>query len=154
VPRTNLIWSIKGAVAAILVLLPIAIIESLQQNNSMYVSPYDMRYGSVLFAIRQFVYQFAFVSPFEEIIFRGYLWGYLRRFGWKENRILLVQAVLFWFVHLGYIKMYPITFFITIPIITIIFSLLTRYSKQVFPSMIAHTIINAITPIILFFIQT
>ena len=41
-------------------------------------------------------------------------------------------------------------FFITIPFGSLLYSLLARYSEQVLPSIIAHTLINAIAPILVY----
>jgi membrane protease YdiL (CAAX protease family) len=38
------------------------------------------------------IHQLAHAAIFEEPIFRGFLWGYLRKVNWKEKWILLFQA--------------------------------------------------------------
>jgi len=145
IPKTNIRWLLIGIAIAFLSMIPITILESFQPYKWL-----DSNLNAdnlVLFTIRDAIYILSFVSPMEEVIFRGLIWGCLRRFGWTENRIFWTQAVLFWIIHFTRIAS-PITFFISIPIVTITCSLLARYSKQVFPSIVAHTLINITIPIL------
>jgi membrane protease YdiL (CAAX protease family) len=96
--------------------------------------------------VRNFLYALTLVAPFEEIIWRGVFWGQLRKWNVNENRIIWLQGVLFWLLH-GWQIFTPITFFITIPTCTLIFSLLIKHSKQLFPSIVSHTLINTFAPI-------
>ena len=133
-----------------MIVIPLSIIESFQPN--MYI---EMKVEPNLgfYLIRDVIYNLSFVAIMEELAFRGVLWGYLRGIGWKESKIFWAQAILFWLTHIWQI-FNPITFFITIPIGTIIFSLLTRYSRQVFPSIIAHTIMNTAGPLLVYYFIT
>ena len=106
----------------------------------------------VIYGVRNFFFTLSFISPFEEIITRGVFWGQLRKWNFDENKIFWLQAVLFWFLH-GWQISTPISFFITLPIITLIFSLLVRNSKQLFPSIVSHTLIDTLGPIIVYVIS-
>lgn len=100
-----------------------------------------------LVAIRQIIYELSFGVPVEEILFRGFLWGYFRRRGWEEGRVFWVQGILFWILHWDRL-MTPLVFFLGIPVIVLAASGLTLRSKQVFPAILSHLITNAVTAIL------
>ena len=100
--------------------------------------------------VRRIIYNLSFGALIEETLFRGVLWGYLRGLNWKENKIIWTQGILFWMAHLNEISN-PVTFFIAVPIGTIVFSLLARHSKQVLPSIIAHTVMNTLSVVLVYY---
>lgn len=148
IPKTNWRWA-GIAIFACFMIFPISYLESFQpdQYSQMNINP-D---GLGLTLIQRILTQLSFVTVFEEILFRGILWAYLLRLGWDENKVFWVQALSFWSVHLWRIGT-PISFFFTIPIGGLVFSLLTRYSKQLFPSILLHTFSNVLTPFLVYFI--
>ena len=149
-PKTKPNWVMLGILSSIII-FPLAFPESIQiekyvHSNNMYaIDP-------VIYGVRNFFFTLSFISPFEEIITRGVFWGQLRKWNFDENKIFWLQAVLFWFLH-GWQISTPISFFITLPIITLIFSLLVRNSKQLFPSIVSHTLIDTLGPIIVYVIS-
>jgi membrane protease YdiL (CAAX protease family) len=147
IPKTSFRWVWIGLVFCVL-LVPISWAESLQPEiySGLSFPPGDL--GLVL--VRRLLYNLSFVVLLEETVFRGILWGYLRRFGWTENKAFWGQAILFWILHFWQI-VNPITFFITIPLGTLAYSILVRYSKQLLPSIILHTILNTAGPFIVYF---
>jgi membrane protease YdiL (CAAX protease family) len=78
----------------------------------------------------------------EEPVFRGFLWGVLRKQNWSESKILLFQAFLFWISH-GYYVNSPLTFWVALPLFSLWLGYLALKSKSVIPPMIAHGIFNA-----------
>jgi len=144
IPKTNWRWAAIGILACLSV-IPLSLVESLQPEIYTHLNITSNNLGLVL--IRRSLNEFSFVTIVEETTFRGILWGYLRRSGWKENKIFWVQAILFWLIHLWQIGN-PITFFFTIPINIFIYSLLAHNSKQVFPSIITHSFMNVVGPIL------
>ena len=144
--RTNWRWAGIGLISS-LVVIPISFIESLQPEfySNLQISP-----SLSMVLSRRIIFELSFGALVEEMLFRGVLWGYLRGLNWKENKIFWTQGILFWIVHLHQITN-PVTFFITVPISTIVFSLLARYSKQVLPSIIAHTVINTVGVILVYY---
>ncbi len=125
--------------------IPLRYVEALQvgkyQNYHLFAN------DAALTFIRGVVYNLSFVAPFEEMIFRGILWGQLRRWAWSESRIFWTQALLFWIIHFWQIST-PATLLITLPIVTLILSLLARYSRQLYPSILFHAIMNSLTPLL------
>jgi membrane protease YdiL (CAAX protease family) len=99
--------------------------------------------GLLVSVIIYFLYEVAHTSILEEPIFRGFLWGYLRKKGFNERRILWIQAFLFWISHIGFINTFY-AFFLTIPIRGLFFGWLVLRSKSLAPSIIAHAIYNSV----------
>jgi len=146
IPKTKWFW-VGVSLLLSLIVLPISVIETFQPGVflGMQITP-----SLGIFLIRDIINNLSFISLYEEILFRGILWGYLRRKDWNENKIFIGQGALFWLIHFWRIGT-PITFFITIPISTLINSLLARNSNQILPSVIAHTIMNTIGPILAYY---
>jgi hypothetical protein len=140
IPKTNFRWVAIGLFVACLSVIPIIFIESFQVQS--IPNSVSRSYGVFWDMIRRVIYDLSFTAPIEEILFRGFIWGYLRKLKWEVNKVFLVQGALFWFLHIGGMRS-PVAFFISIPIITYVTSELTRRSHQVSPSIIAHLIINA-----------
>ncbi len=95
-----------------------------------------------------FTWSMAAASIPEELFFRGFLWGFLKKSGFKENKIILIQAALFWIGHLYYYNI-KITFWIIIPTSGLLLGWLTYKSKSIFPSLIVHAIYNTLNYILL-----
>lgn len=143
IPKTSFIWILIGSSFCVMI-IPLAYIESLQPG---VYSATQSQYGVFFDGIKSFLYNLSFIAPFEEITFRGLLWGQMHKLGWSEKTIFWSQAGIFWFLHIWRIGT-PISLVITIPITTIMFSILVRYSRQLSPSILFHAISNALIPIV------
>ncbi len=143
--KTNFRWTLLGMVLSAGALIIIFQFE-LHLRRAWLTAPllHDNLAGT---AIMYIVQQLSSTSLPEEILFRGFIWGYLRRDGWGETKTIWIQGILFWLLHFRRIAM-PFTFFVSIPILTILSSQLTKRSKQVFPAILSHTIINAVSAIL------
>lgn len=146
IPKTNIRWVAIGFFVACIALIPITFIESLKLQTIPNNSPGS--YGVFWDIIRRAMYDLSFTAPIEEILFRGFVWGYLRKLKWGVNKVFWVQGALFWLLHIGRISSF-FTFFFSIPILTYISSELTKRSGQVSPSIISHLIINTIVSVLL-----
>ena len=93
--------------------------------------------------LRQVFYQLGYAAVTEEPLFRGFLWGYLRKAGWKDVWIWLFQTGLFMVAHIYSITQLPISFWIIVPISTLVLGALAWRSKTISASMGAHTMMNA-----------
>ncbi len=71
----------------------------------------------------------------EEFLFRGLLWKLLRDFGYAENKVIYIQAFLFWVFHF-YLE--PVIFWIFLPLISILFGYVVSRTKSISYSMILH----------------
>lgn len=84
----------------------------------------------------------------EEPLFRGFLWGCLRKMGLKDLWIWLIQAGLFWLGH-AYAFLYaPYSFWLIVPIGGLVLGLLAWRSRSIAPSIIAHGFANGLSQFI------
>jgi len=90
----------------------------------------------------RFLYHLGASSVMEEPLFRGFLWGGLRKAGWKDFWIWLFQAVLFDLSHIYYWKVFP-TSLLTVFLSGLFFGFLAWRSKSISMSIAAHSIVNA-----------
>ncbi len=148
IPKTKPMWVLVSFLSCLLI-IPFAIIYSLHP----VINPTStiLANGFLWNAVRNAYFDLSFVSPFEEIIFRGILWGLLRRWGWTDKRIFWFQVILFWLVHFWEAFVNPLAFFTILPITIIILSLLVYYAKRISPSIIFHTAVNSLVAIIVQF---
>lgn len=88
------------------------------------------------------VQQMFYAGAMEEPLFRGFLWGALRRLGWRNGWICLFQAGIFCLGHIYYIpaKLYW-SFGFTF-IAALVFGFLAWRSRSIATSMAAHGFVN------------
>ncbi|MGC9394823.1 MAG: CPBP family glutamic-type intramembrane protease [Anaerolineae bacterium] len=116
---------------------------------SLQLDPSFQNYKLILFnellpILPIFVYQLGYAAVAEEPLFRGFLWGHLRKTGWNEWGICLFQALLFALGHIYYLPQLPISFWITVPVGGLFFGLLAWKSRTIASSMAAHGLFNAL----------
>lgn len=92
-----------------------------------------------------FPYQIGYAAVTEEPLFRGFLWGFLRKLNWRETRIWLFQAGLFMLGHIYYLHHAPISLWIVVPIGALVLGWLAWRSRTIAASMAAHGMLNAST---------
>ena len=137
--NANFQWAIKGIGAGLLIAaltIFINLIHSPSQFNVMI-----LQNSFVFTGIKTMFYVFPNVIS-EEIIFRGFLWGYLRKAGWDNSKIAWLQGALFWAIHFSRAIVTPITFFVIIPLLTFVLTKLLLKSQQTFPSILSHAVVN------------
>lgn len=88
-------------------------------------------------------YQIGYAAVSEEPLFRGFLWGYLRKLKWREIWIWLFQAGLFTFSHIYYLNKFPISLWIIVPVCSLVLGWLVWRSRTIVSSMMAHGMMNA-----------
>lgn len=87
---------------------------------------------------------------FEEVLFRGVLWAYLRGLGLSEQATFYIQAALFWVSHHEFLSLnHSYSFWVALPIAAILWGLMTWRSKSLTPSTISHFLFNFITQLLL-----
>jgi|GEM_PF-1762641 len=88
---------------------------------------------------------FLALNVFEEVIFRGALWAYLRGVGVSERAAFTFQAFLFWIAHHRYLlQNQQYVFWISVPCVAILLGVLAWRSKSLTPSIICHFLFNFI----------
>ena len=91
-----------------------------------------------------FFHQLGYAAVAEEPLFRGFLWGYLLKAGWKNVWIWLFQAGLFMLAHIYDINKFPISFWFLIPLGSLVSGALVWRSKTISTSLAAHAIMNTL----------
>jgi len=94
--------------------------------------------------IMLFVFQMTRAAVFEEPFFRGFLWGYLRKFGWKDVWIWLFQAGIFWLSHFYYFGRYHMSFWIVVPMGGLAMGFMAWRSRSISSSMVTHGLQNSV----------
>jgi membrane protease YdiL (CAAX protease family) len=79
---------------------------------------------------------------FEEALFRGLFWGFLRDRKVKETRILIIQMLVFMAAHLIYAVLNPLAFWVIIPAIGMLLGLMVLRSKSIAPGTLLHVLYN------------
>lgn len=139
----NLKWFVIGAGAGVLTAIVLGYPTSLQINKSQLAAPPHLLL--LLFeAAFGFVYQLGYAAVSEEPLFRGFLWGRLRKAGWKEVWIWLFQAGLFMLGHIYYLKNWLISFYILVPVGALVYGFVAWRSRSIAASMAAHAAHNAL----------
>lgn len=140
--KTSLIWFAVGLLVGLVTSILLA------YPGSFQIQPGQLLSKTALFEpLREipvlFFYQLGFAAVAEEPLFRGFLWGFLQKSGWKNIWIWLFQAGLFSIAHFYYISVYPISFWVIIPIGSLVLGLLVWRSKTISACMSAHATLNA-----------
>ena len=97
------------------------------------------------------VQQMLYAGIAEEPFFRGFLWGALRRAGWKDVWIWVLQAVLFWLAHIYWLGRSACSFWVIVPLGGIVFGALAWRSRSIAVSMIAHGLVNGVMKMVAFY---
>lgn len=143
--QTDIRWTLIAAFVGGVVIIVITFAElGLRQSWA----PAPLLQNNITLTVSNLMVRELFAGVLlEEILFRGFLWGYLKKLGWKDRKIFWTQGILFWITHFGRIFT-PFTFFVIIPVITLISSKLTLRTKQIFPAIISHTVINILSALL------
>ena len=144
IQRKTVIWFIAGTLVGIASAILLAYPVTFQLGNDslpITLPPFDLD----ILIIHGFVYQLGYAAITEEPLFRGFLWGYLRKAGWREVWIWLFQAGLFWVGHIYYFGKFPISFWIVIPASGLILGLLAWRSRSIATCMASHAVMNGFT---------
>ena len=79
---------------------------------------------------------------FEEMLFRGALWAYVRSLGLSDQAAFSIQAILFWISHHATSLTNPYFFWVALPVDAILLGLMTWRSKSLTPSTLSHFLFN------------
>ena len=98
--------------------------------------------------VLRFPYQIGYAGVTEEPMFRGFLWGYLRKAGWREIWIWLFQAGLFMLAHVYNLNNSQFSFWVIAPFGGLVLGLLAWRSRSITTSLAAHGAMNAFAQIL------
>jgi membrane protease YdiL (CAAX protease family) len=86
----------------------------------------------------------------EEPLFRGFLWGYLRRWHWPNVLIWLFQAALFTLGHIYYLKEEAfVPWLIRMMLPALLIGFIAWQARSIFAGMVTHGVFNASTDMLL-----
>jgi membrane protease YdiL (CAAX protease family) len=137
------IWSIIGVLLLFPLVFALIYIHGNLPDSSVFsklLSISTPKPSTLL--IFNFIY-FLCTVGFEETVFRGFLWGYLREFKISEMEILFITSGIFWISHINYLS-HSWTFWIQLPIISLYLGFLAYKSKMSSPSIFAHAFYNTL----------
>jgi len=139
-PAANLWrWALLGAVLAIV--CNIFVIAGLGIEPPGERGRQLASFGYLLLAI---FLQITLAGVYEEPLFRGFLWGYLRRAHWKDGWIWPFQALLFTLGHVYYLQTEAIgPWFLRIVLPALLIGFIAWRAKSIFASMVTHGFFNA-----------
>jgi membrane protease YdiL (CAAX protease family) len=140
----DLAWLGVGLLAG----LAVSVCENLQPFRSALGSPHPQSTGFLPMLASTgmiWLYHLGFAPINEEPLFRGFLWGALRRLRWKEIWIWLFQAVVFTLAHIYFAPQHPLLFWLYIPGAALLLGWLAWRSRSIAAGILAHAMINAAT---------
>jgi len=136
-------WFGIGLMVGLITVLLMAYPGTLQLNPNQYAST-----STFLIEIKElpitFSYQLGFAAINEEPLFRGFLWGFLLKSGWKNIWICLFQAFLFVMGHFYNLHTYPVSFWVIVPFCALVLGAIVWRSKTISSSLAVHAIANAL----------
>ena len=137
-PANVWFWALLGALFAMI--FNIAMVRlGLEPSSTRSSEP-----ASVGFLIPLVFLQMTTAAVFEEPLFRGFLWGYLRRMHWQDGWIWLFQASLFTLGHVYFLQTEPIgPWFMRIMLTSLVIGFMAWKAQSIFASMVTHGMFNA-----------
>jgi membrane protease YdiL (CAAX protease family) len=95
----------------------------------------------------KFLYELASNSVIEELMFRGFLIGFLCQKGFRSWNVVIIQAFLFWIAHVySFDRMWFV--FFSLPITALLYGMLTIRFKSILPSMVFHAVHNSLAALL------
>ncbi len=91
------------------------------------------------------IVQFCVAATVEEPLFRGLLWGYLKRLGRPDWAILIIQALLFFAGHVYYATPGMYSNWFSTLLMGFMFGISAWKTRSILPSMVAHALVNGLS---------
>lgn len=145
ISQINWKWVVLSLACTALVLIPSTIV-SVYIIKDLSITEYE-GIPSMFALIGIFFINICFTAVWEEVFFRGLLWGYLKKMKFKIWQIALVQFFIFWLLHYNG-ESTNLGFYISLPLEIFIQTFLTYKSKQLAPSIISHALYNTFAPLL------
>lgn len=120
----------------------------LGQIGSLQTKERSPAHPTIVTFVTAFSIQLGNAAAMEEPLFRGFLWGLLRKLHWHDPWIWIFQAALFWLGHIYYLGVFNYSFFIIVPVSAFILGFAAWRSKSIGTSMIVHSLINSLGDIV------
>lgn len=136
-PKEVLLWLMIAVAAGIGIGLLSGYLISFQNGRSP-------QHPTLTYFIVSFISQLGNAAVSEEPLFRGFLWGFLKKAHWKDSWIWLFQAALFMLGHIYYAGVANYSFLLIVPIGGFVLGLIAWRSRSIGASMITHGLTNTI----------
>jgi membrane protease YdiL (CAAX protease family) len=131
-------WKTIGIITIIgIILFVLATYNNIVFHNCSLKDPSQ----TIIFFPLLFLTKMIFNALPEEFLFRGFLWGELKRFNFSHLSILLIQTILFWGGHWYYYDLPPDRWLSTIPM-GLIFGIAAWKTRSLLSSSILHSFGN------------
>lgn len=78
----------------------------------------------------------------EEVVFRGMLWMFLKKLNFSEYKIIILQAIFFWIPHVYFASENPVSFWVIVPIMSIILGVSVWATRSITSSIFLHVLFN------------
>lgn len=99
--------------------------------------------------IDRFLFEAIPISLFQEAIFRGMLFMYLRDLNFNDSKILYISTFMYWITHIHYLFQSPATgFWVVIPVLGLLLGYVTLRSKSIALSSIVHIFYNVFSKVL------
>jgi len=102
----------------------------------------SMNFAKIGWAVQWYKERISFLIV-EEVTFRGLLWMFLKKLNFSEFKIVVLQAILFWLSHVYYANDNLISFWVVIPIVSVVLGIVVWRTRSITSSTIAHILFNA-----------
>lgn len=150
IPNTNFRFIFLGLIIGVVNAIFAIVLLNNTGNVMQKIDGYK-GLSTIIIVFREFISTLSSAVIYEEIIFRGFLWGYLRQVGYSDGLSCIFQGVIFWLIHFSKYG-FSIPELIIIFLLTISTTIIVRYSRQVFPALVIHSFTNALTNILLYIV--
>ena len=135
--KNRWVWLVVGMASGIFLQFVLSALMSPLFPKSIDAFPID---SSMIWV---FPYQIGYAAIDEEPLFRGFLWGYLRKVGWKDGWICIFQGALFTLAHIYLLnRPFSLASLASIFAGSLVFGLLVWRSRTLASSMVAHGFYN------------
>ena len=145
--RDRTLWLGVTVAGGIVMAVGVGILVRLQQG----VLPRGLQAWRPGVGATLFVMQLTRAAVYEEPLFRGFQWGYLRRAGWADGWVWLAQAGLFWVAHGYYLGRSPLSFWLVVPLGGLALGLLAWHARSIGASLIGHGLLNGIGQLVAYY---
>lgn len=136
-PATLWRWALLGAMLAIACNIFIVSLGIAPREPGLVSASFGFLIPAVLI-------QMTMAAVWEEPLFRGFIWGYLRRAHWKDIWIWPFQALLFTLAHVYYLETEAVgPWFLRIMLPALVIGFIAWRAKSIFASMVTHGFFNA-----------
>lgn len=141
--RKSVLWYLAGIGIGLLTAAALSYPSSFSVEWPILSHKYAL-WPFVGMALQGLVYQTGYAAVSEEPLFRAFLWGYLQKSAIGPMWSWLLIALSFSLGHLYYVNSVPISFFVTVPVASLVLGFIAWKSRTIATSLAAHGTVNSV----------